>query len=54
MSIFAAAQTSQHFEAIHPWQHHIEHDEIACASASAFSQGGLAIVDHEQARGQLQ
>src|SRR4029453_10243022 len=37
------AQTSQHFEAIHPGQHHIEHDEIVMRSLG-FAQGSFAVV----------
>jgi hypothetical protein len=38
---------SQHFKAIHCWQHHIEHNEIVPLQVR-FSQGGLTVVDHDR------
>jgi hypothetical protein len=43
-SHFCRAQTSEHFEAIHPRQHHIEHDEIVLLRLR-LSQRGFAVVD---------
>jgi len=37
---------SQHLEAIHPWQHHIEHEKIVPLQLR-FSQGDLTVVDHD-------
>src|SRR4029077_10037492 len=44
---FRRAQMSQHFKAIHPWQHHIEHYQIVPLQLR-FPQGSLAVVDHER------
>jgi hypothetical protein len=44
---FRRAQMSQHFESIHPWQHHIEHEKIVPLQVR-FPQGGLTIVDHDR------
>jgi hypothetical protein len=38
---------SQHFETIHPWQHHIKNDEIVALQVG-FSQGGFTVMDHDR------
>jgi hypothetical protein len=42
---FRRAQTSQHFEAVHSWQHHVQHDEIVLLRLR-FAQGGFAVMQH--------
>jgi hypothetical protein len=44
---FRTAQTSQHFEAIHPWQHYIEHNQIV-VRCLRFAQGSFAVVGNSQ------